>query len=409
MSKSSGTQTPMENAITIAALDGDKDAQTDLVEKFRGQVSYTTLMIQSLPWTFTEEDLMREINRVTSPWSFDFFYMPWNAKRDSNCGYAFVNFVAPVYALECATRLIGHNFDSKSKTIKSCVVVPAHVQGLMNNVEHYRDRVVCSRNNPHCPFIFKNGRKLSFPEAIDLMCPRKGTPSAPGVWSAKEASRASPASPPMAKERLSEEERSFLEHIVSKHPEWVTQEYREMASASSSTFNGSSRSSSSSNDYRVSHPVRSQAEPVQMRKNLAPIYAPCENASNRAAGYPMPAPGLSPVPLCRDSLNAHQANFHDRGFQNLNAVETGSQTSYSSFQGSQTSYSSFQSCEGSAFSDHMRSEKHEDISNGEHSPTNSGSRTSFCSTSNSSGSSEEVAPLTSLDIDILNRFIEKFN
>lgn len=166
--------TQTEDSNVARALEGDNVEQQDIVKRFREGEAFTTVMIQSLPWTFQEEDLIREINKVTTPWTFDFFYMPWNTKRDSTCGYAFVNFKTPFYAFQCATGLIGHTFGSSSKTIKACVVVPAHVQGLANNVEYYRDRVVCSPNNPHRPVVFRHGRKLSLWEADSMMRLRKG-------------------------------------------------------------------------------------------------------------------------------------------------------------------------------------------------------------------------------------------
>lgn len=128
----------------------------------------TTLLVRSLPWTFQEKDLLDLLDSMTGPGSYDFFYMPWNAKRNSNSGYAFVNFVNTRVALKAAAALSGRTFKSRSKSIQPIIVLPARVQGLVNNLEAFRDG--CPGLGRHGPMAFANGVRMPIQQAVDLYC-----------------------------------------------------------------------------------------------------------------------------------------------------------------------------------------------------------------------------------------------
>lgn len=192
--------------------------------------NFTTVMIQSLPWSFTEETMLREIDALCGQASYDFFYMPWNMKRDTSSGYAFVNFTKPADALKCATQLTGHKFESDSKTIKPCIVLPANVQGLKSNLEFYRNRVVCASDNLHAPMVFENGKRIDFREATDRLCgvtadlpgsnaPVKRDPGNAGQSEGHTLHAGYPASIPSTPLTGEDEIKNLLE-FVCKHPEW---------------------------------------------------------------------------------------------------------------------------------------------------------------------------------------------
>jgi RNA recognition motif-containing protein len=132
----------------------------------------STVMITGLPWTYKECDLLKLLDRLLGPGTFDFLYMPWDMKHDTNSGCAFVNFTSCVNAVRCASMLNGQALEV-SKSIKPCLVVPAHVQGLVKNLEYYRSRAVGAVKNPHAPMVFKEGVRISFHMAVEKLCPKK--------------------------------------------------------------------------------------------------------------------------------------------------------------------------------------------------------------------------------------------
>lgn len=155
-----------------SASDGNRRARDNLEEKYRdsnNSMRCTTLMIKNVPRAYTEDALLLELETIVGKGTFDFFYMPWDTKRQSNFGCAFVNFLSPADALRCVSAFSTRKWCFVS-TSKTCSVVPAHVQGLENNLEHYRDRAVCSPDNVHCPIVFKDGERVVFAEAVRQYC-----------------------------------------------------------------------------------------------------------------------------------------------------------------------------------------------------------------------------------------------
>lgn len=132
-----------------------------------------TVMIMGLPWTYKECDLLKLLDQVVGTGTFDFFYMPWDIQRNTNSGCAFVNFMSYANAMKCAALLNGQRFEGISKSIKPCMVVPAHVQGLVANLEYYRTRAVGAVKNAHAPMVFKNGARMHFHMAVKKFCPKK--------------------------------------------------------------------------------------------------------------------------------------------------------------------------------------------------------------------------------------------
>lgn len=134
----------------------------------------TTLTIKHVPRTYTEQALILEIEQVVGKGTFDFFYMPWDSKSDSNCGSAVVNFMSPLNAMMCISGLSQRKFRLVNSQ-KVCEVLPAHVQGLAKNLEYYRDRaknLECdAEGNIHGPRVFKQGSEVDFWLAMKEHCP----------------------------------------------------------------------------------------------------------------------------------------------------------------------------------------------------------------------------------------------
>jgi hypothetical protein len=134
------------------------------------QDARTTVMIQGVPRSYMERDLLHILAGLIGPASFDFFYMPWNFQRNTNNGCAFVNFTSPENAQKCMAVLDGCTFQCDSKIVKPCTVVPANLQGLVANMEYYSTRLVRSSNQVHAPMVFQNGVCLNFQNVIADFC-----------------------------------------------------------------------------------------------------------------------------------------------------------------------------------------------------------------------------------------------
>lgn len=56
----------------------------------------TTIMIRHIPNKYTEEMLLERINRLHEG-TYDYFYLPLDLNNMCNIGYAFINFIDPVF------------------------------------------------------------------------------------------------------------------------------------------------------------------------------------------------------------------------------------------------------------------------------------------------------------------------
>jgi len=132
-------------------------------------VGATTLMIRNLPRSYTEEALVREIETVTGRGTFDFLYMPWDARRGSNISYAFVNFNNQEATQRCFYGLSGRQWRLADSS-KCCRIAAAHVQGLAANLVHYRDVANMPEARRHAPIVMLNGTLADYEDAVRRFC-----------------------------------------------------------------------------------------------------------------------------------------------------------------------------------------------------------------------------------------------
>jgi len=138
-------------------LSGGGPKRTDYIKKY-GQTRddhgnqvqpITTMMLKNIPCRKSQEEVMAQIDKKGFGSRYDFFYLPRDVKFRANLGYAFINFVTPEDAAAFQAEMNGYRFVNSGSS-KACVVVPAHVQGMMNNLAAFkRTEVMRSSRKPY--------------------------------------------------------------------------------------------------------------------------------------------------------------------------------------------------------------------------------------------------------------------
>jgi RNA recognition motif-containing protein len=82
-------------------------------------------MLQNIACRFTQEDIRKILDEGGLSGTYENVYVPRGRSRKSNLGYAFVQFTAPEYAVDCRLKYDGQVLGS-SNSMKLCKVVPAH-------------------------------------------------------------------------------------------------------------------------------------------------------------------------------------------------------------------------------------------------------------------------------------------
>lgn len=111
----------------------------------------TTVMIRGIPCSFTKNGLMEVMDRAGLAGKYNFFYLP-KGSSNGNLGYAFVNFVHPMYVNICKAAMHRVALDPV-RSAKMCTISAADVQGLENLRKHFR-RTAVSRSE-HGPVFLK--------------------------------------------------------------------------------------------------------------------------------------------------------------------------------------------------------------------------------------------------------------
>jgi len=141
-------------------LSGGGPKRTDYIKKFGGPNEtvegtaaastqpITTMMLKNIPCRKSQEEVMLTIDEEGFGGRYDFFYLPRDVKFRANLGYAFINFITPEDAADFQNKMDGYRFPN-SGSAKACIVVPAHVQGALNNLQAFkRTEVMRSNRKP---------------------------------------------------------------------------------------------------------------------------------------------------------------------------------------------------------------------------------------------------------------------
>mmetsp|Transcript_21637 Transcript_21637/g.47860 ORF Transcript_21637/g.47860 Transcript_21637/m.47860 type:complete len:533 (+) Transcript_21637:110-1708(+) len=134
--------------------------ESNLAQKYQTPGQSTTVMIRNIPNEYTQDELIQEVTGIIgSPDVFDFFYLPWDSQTNGNVGYAFVNFHDSPNAQKAVKVFSNYRFQQHDSK-KVGKVLPAHIQGLENNLRHLQDRAVVHGNHPCSPVVMWRGRKI---------------------------------------------------------------------------------------------------------------------------------------------------------------------------------------------------------------------------------------------------------
>lgn len=124
----------------------------------------TTMMLRNIPNKYTQKMMLEYLENNGFRGTYDFFYLPIDFRNRCNVGYAFINFVDPEHAKRFLQSLHRVKLPAYNSN-KVCEVTYAHVQGLEQNVEHYRNSPVNGIPiSAYRPMIFKSGLEVGFPK-----------------------------------------------------------------------------------------------------------------------------------------------------------------------------------------------------------------------------------------------------
>merc|ERR1719188_2059748 len=102
---------------------------------------------------YTQDSLLREVQEVMAhSVGFNFLYLPWDARKDCNVGYCFINCCQPDDAERCRALFTDYFFRESARR-KQCEVFSAHIQGLESNLLHLMGTAVVD-SLKHYPAIF---------------------------------------------------------------------------------------------------------------------------------------------------------------------------------------------------------------------------------------------------------------
>jgi hypothetical protein len=96
-------------------------------------------MLRNIPNRYTQDWLVEEVAAAVP--GIDFVYLPINFnKKNTNLGYAFVNFTSASEADEFMQVFEGYQFKRQTQSLKRAQISYAKVQGKHANIAQYAQR-----------------------------------------------------------------------------------------------------------------------------------------------------------------------------------------------------------------------------------------------------------------------------
>jgi len=118
----------------------------------------TTLIARNVPAKYTKEMLMLE---WPSNGAYNFIVVPFEFKQKRAAGHAFINFTSHDAALAFYFQWHGKLL-SKHGSNGRLNIVAARVQGLEENLQHWRERLRGVKNARYLPTVLSGGEVVPF-------------------------------------------------------------------------------------------------------------------------------------------------------------------------------------------------------------------------------------------------------
>lgn len=119
----------------------------------------TTLMIRNIPIKFTQQIMMDLINEKYKD-QYDYFYLPKDLKTQCGVGFAFINFIHPLYILDFFLEYNCIKWSEKIEkcnSTKYCQITYANVQGIEEITNELSDKNVMKKTEDNMkPQFFEN-------------------------------------------------------------------------------------------------------------------------------------------------------------------------------------------------------------------------------------------------------------
>mmetsp|Transcript_26386 Transcript_26386/g.68736 ORF Transcript_26386/g.68736 Transcript_26386/m.68736 type:complete len:373 (-) Transcript_26386:93-1211(-) len=146
----------------------------------RGEGQRVTVMLRSLPSSFTRSMLFKLMDTEGFAGKYDFVYLPIDFRTHGASGFAFVNLVTAAEAMRFYRHFDGFaRWPVALATSKACSVGWSDpYQGLDANVGRYRNSPLMHEIVPdsYRPVLFSDGARVPFPPPTNkIKPPRQGT------------------------------------------------------------------------------------------------------------------------------------------------------------------------------------------------------------------------------------------
>jgi len=110
----------------------------------------TTVMMMNVPCFLTQGSLVSLLEDLSPCMcgTFDFFYCPWDPAKDSNLGYAIINFFSGDCAAEFEQEWSKKHLLAGCRGSKRLRIVPATLQGRDVNIQYFATYDLAQHSNP---------------------------------------------------------------------------------------------------------------------------------------------------------------------------------------------------------------------------------------------------------------------
>jgi hypothetical protein len=113
-------------------------------------------MLKHVPFKYSQRKLLKFVCAAGFSGTFDYLYLPMDAKRRNNRGFAFLNFLTPSTTKQFYSMFHECFIDDPSHTGGSPLeVTAADVQGFENNVEHFVSTHAHRRQGKNHPCLLR--------------------------------------------------------------------------------------------------------------------------------------------------------------------------------------------------------------------------------------------------------------